>query len=111
MLTEATETREITKRPFTVELPDDLLDDLEAIAKWRGVSVDAIINWILSESRPMLLKRKAEQEEATLQMAWARNWANATTPEEGRQVLGELLARLQAEYDAMPEVEPLPPKG
>ena len=37
-------------------MPRDLFDDLAVIAKWRGVDVSALLNWILAEYRPILLK-------------------------------------------------------
>jgi hypothetical protein len=82
-------------------MPKDVFDDLEAIACYRGVDVSAILNWILAEYRPILLKRKAEQEAALLEAAASRVWAKMESPEEARRMLRDLLRKMEDEYAAL----------
>ena len=88
-------------RSFSFRMPKDIFDDLEAIACHKGVDVSAMLNWILAEYRPVLLKRKAEQEAATLEAARSREWAGIESPAEARRMLRDLLRKLEDEYAAL----------
>jgi hypothetical protein len=85
-------------RSFSFRMPRDLFDDLEAIAKWRGVDVSALLNWILAEYRPILLKKRAEQEAATAEACASRVWAGKPSTSEALQAVRGLLRELQDEY-------------
>jgi hypothetical protein len=85
-------------RAFSFRMPQDVFDDLETIAKWRGVDVSGVLNWILTERRPHLLKLKAEHEAAMLEAATARVWAKQPSTGEALQTLRGLLRELQDEY-------------
>src|SRR4051812_37061850 len=85
-------------RSFSFRMPRDLYDDLAAIAIWRGVDVSALLNWILAEHRPLLLKRRAEQEAATLEACESRVWAKKPSTAEALQSLRDLLRQMQDEY-------------
>ena len=85
-------------RSFSFRMPQDVFNDLEDIAKWRGVDVSALLNWILAEYRPILLKRKAEQEAAMIEAVASRVWAGQPSTAEALRVLRELLGNLQDEY-------------
>ena len=76
----------------------DVFDDLEAVACQRGVDVSGVLNWILNEYRPILLKRKAEQEAALLEAAACRVWAKMPSTSEARKALRDLLRQLEDEY-------------
>jgi hypothetical protein len=90
------ERREI--RSFSFRLPQDLFDDLETVAKFRGVDVSSLMNWVLTEYRPILLQKKAEQEAAMLEAAASRVWAKQPSTRDALRVLRELLGNLQDEY-------------
>jgi hypothetical protein len=85
-------------RSFSFRLPKELFDDLETIAKWRGVDVSSLMNWILSEHRPRLFQLKAEHEEAMREAAASRVWAKQPSTKEALRVLRDLLGNLQEEY-------------
>lgn len=84
-------------RSFTFRLPGDLYDDLAAVARSRGVDVSAMLNWILAEYRPTLVKKRAEYEKAMLEAAGNREW-EGMEPADALRTLRDLLGRLQDEY-------------
>lgn len=88
-------------RSFSFRMPGDVYDDLAAVARARGVDVSAMLNWILAEYRPTLLKKRAEHEKAMLEAAASREWEKAGSPDESLRVLRELLRQLQDEYAAL----------
>jgi predicted DNA-binding ribbon-helix-helix protein len=88
-------------RSFSFRLPQDVFNDLETLAKWRGVDVSSLLNWILAERRPHLLKLKAEHEAAMLEAAASRVWAKQPSTAEALRTLRELLGKLQDEYAEM----------
>jgi len=88
-------------RSFSFRMPGDVFDDLAAVARARGVDVSAILNWILAEYRPLLLKKKAEHEAAMLEAAASRVWEKMASPREALRVLRDLLGKLQDEYVAL----------
>lgn len=87
-------------RSFTFRMPGDVYDDLSAVARSRGVDVSAMLNWILAEYRPVLIKKRAEHENAMLAAATSREWEKME-PTEALRALRELLGKLQDEYAAM----------
>jgi hypothetical protein len=88
-------------RSFSFRLPGDLYDDLAAVARARGVDVSGMLNWILSDYRPMLLKKRAEYEKALAEAAASREWEKADSPAEALRTLRDLLGKLQDEYTAL----------
>lgn len=87
-------------RSFSFRMPGDVYDDLAAVARARGVDVSGVINWILAEYRPTLLKKRAEHEKALLEAAAGREW-DKMGPTEALRALRELLGKLQDEYAAL----------
>jgi hypothetical protein len=85
-------------RSFTFRMPGDLFDDLSAVARARGVDVSAMLNWILAEYRPTLLKKKAEHEAAMVEACAARPWTKMSSTDQALTFLRELLRDLQDEY-------------
>jgi hypothetical protein len=79
-------------------MPRDRFDILSTVAKARGVDVSSILNWIITESLPHLLKEKADFEEAMLKAATSKVWARRSSSAEAMQELRELLIVLQDEY-------------
>jgi hypothetical protein len=79
-------------------MPGEVFDDLAAVARSRGVDVSAILNWILAEYRPVLLKKRAEHEKAMLEAVAAREWEKHESPDDAIRVLRDLLRKLQDEY-------------
>jgi hypothetical protein len=90
-------------RSFSFRMPQDMFDDLAAIARSRSVDMSGLLNWILAEYRPILLKKKAEHEKAMREAAAAREWEKADSPAAALHKLGDLLVKLQDEYAAMAE--------
>ena len=88
-------------RSFTFRMPGDVYEDLAAVARSRGVDVSAMLNWILSEYRPALLKKRAEHEKALLEATACREWEKKGGPIEALRALRELLGKLQDEYAAL----------
>ncbi|HEX5270068.1 MAG TPA: hypothetical protein VFW33_06265 [Gemmataceae bacterium] len=78
-----------------------MFDDLAAVARSRGVDVSAMLNWILAEYRPTLIKKRAEYEQAMREAVASREWESAASPSESLRALRELLGKLQDEYAAM----------
>ncbi len=99
-MTEKTKKRQ-EARSFTFRLPGDLYDDLAAVARSRGVDVSAMLNWILAEYRPTLLKKRADYEKAMTEAVAAREWEKKDSPAESLHALRDLLGRLQDEYTAL----------
>jgi hypothetical protein len=87
-------------RAFTVRMPGDVYDDLAAVARSRGVDMSAVVNWMLAEYRPTLLKKRAEHEKAMMDAAASREWEKMG-PVEALRVLRDLLRQLQDEYAAL----------
>lgn len=87
-------------RSFSFRIPKDVFDDLAAVARSRGVDVSGMLNWILAEYRPILLKKKAEHEKALLEAAVGRTW-EGMEPAEALRHLRDLLGKLQDEYAAL----------
>ncbi len=87
-------------RSFSFRMPKDVFDDLAAIARWRGVDVSAMLNGVLAEYRPILLKKKAEQEKAMREAAASREW-EGMEPAEAMRFLREMVGKLQDEYTAL----------
>jgi hypothetical protein len=87
-------------RSFTFRMPGDVFDDLAAVARSRGVDVSAILNWMLAEYRPALLKERADHERAMTEAAASRAWEKME-PAEALRTLRELLGKLQDEYAAL----------
>jgi len=85
-------------RAFTFRMPLDKFEILSKVAKARDVDVSAVLNWIITESLPHLLKEKADYEEAMLKVASSKVWARKSSAGEALQVLRDLLAELQEEY-------------
>ena len=88
-------------RPFSFRLPVDVFDDLAAVARSRGVDISGLLNWIIAEYRPALVKEQAAHEKAMLEAAASRPWAEMGTPAEALRNLRELVGRLQDEYAAL----------
>jgi hypothetical protein len=87
-------------RSFTFRMPGDVFEDLAAVARARGVDVSAMLNWILAEYHPMLVKKRAEHEKAMLDAVASREW-EAHSPEEALRILRDLLSKLQDEYSEL----------
>ena len=94
-----TEKRE-APRAFSFRMPGDVYDDLAAVARSRGLDMSDVLNWILSEYRPTLLKKRAEHEKAMREAVASREWAGMG-PAEAMRVMRELLGKLQDEYTAL----------
>jgi Arc-like DNA binding domain len=84
-------------RSFSFRMPQEVFDELAAVARSRGVDVSSMLNWILAEYRPILQKKKAEHEKAMLEAAASRQW-EAMEPMDALRTLRELLGKLQDEY-------------
>ena len=89
------------QRSCSFRMPGDLYDDLAAVARARGVDISAILNWILGEFRPKLVKIRADHEAAMLEAVAARQWEKAGSSVESLRALRELLGKLQDEYAAL----------
>lgn len=87
-------------RPFSFRMPGDVYDDLAAVARSRGVDISGLLNWIIAEYRPTLLKKRAEHEKAMMEAAASREWEKMG-PAEALRALRELLGKLQDEYAAL----------
>jgi hypothetical protein len=85
-------------RAFSFRMPKELFDDLETLAKSRGVDVTGLLNWVLSDYRPRLFQLKAEHEAAMQDAAASRVWAKQPTTADALRVLRDLLGTLQEEY-------------
>jgi len=82
-------------------MPGDVFDDLSAVARARGVDVSAILNWVLGEFRPRLVKIRADHEKAMLEAATSSAWEKMESPAEALRYLRDLLSKLHDEYDAL----------
>jgi hypothetical protein len=87
-------------RSFSFRMPGAVFDDLAAVARSRGVDVSAVLNGILAEHRPRLIRERAEHEKAIEDAIASRAWA-AMEPGEALRVLRGLLGKLQDEYAAL----------
>ncbi len=93
------EKREAT-RSFSFRLPGATFRDLAAVARARGVDVSGVLNWLIAEARPALMKELAEHEAALMKAAASREWAKKE-PAEALRELRELLGKLQDEYSEL----------
>src|SRR5262245_21571824 len=94
-----TEKRE-APRAFSFRMPGDVYDDLAAVARARGVDMSGVLNWILAEYRPILVKKRAEHEKAMREAVASREWEKMG-PAEALRAVRELLRQLQDEYAAL----------
>ncbi len=91
-------------RSVGFRMPLDLYNELAAVAEMRGVDMSGMLNWILSEYRPMLQKKKADYEAAMLEAAAKDLGENLTAnggTEKALTVLRNLLRQLQDLYAAV----------
>ena len=87
-------------RAFSFRMPGNVYEDLAAVARSRGVDLADVMNWIISEHHPALMKEQAAHEKAMLEAAASRAWEKMG-PEEALRTLRDLLGRLQDEYTAL----------
>jgi hypothetical protein len=85
-------------RSFSFRMPGEAYEVLSAVAKARSVDLSSVMNWIIAESMPHLLKEKADHEAAMLEAASSRVWARQPSTREAMRVLRDLLGNLQDEY-------------
>jgi hypothetical protein len=91
-------------RTVAFRMPLDLFNELSAVAEMRGVDMTGMLNWICSEFRPALLKKKAEYEASMLEAASLSLLENLAAPEGTHKALGvlrDLLKQLQDMYAAL----------
>jgi hypothetical protein len=91
-------------RSVGFRMPLDLYNELAAVAEMRGVDMSGMLNWILSEFRPMLLTKKAEYEAKMLEAAakdLRENLTAAGGTDKALGVLRDLLKQLQDVYAAV----------
>jgi len=91
-------------RTVSFRMPLDMYNDLSAVAEMRGVDMSGLMNWICSEYRPMLLKKKAEYEANMLQAAAVNLRESIELSGESSKALGilrDLLKQLQDMYATM----------
>ena len=88
-------------RSFSFRMPGDMYDDIAAVARSRGVDMSAVLNWILAEYHPTLLKKRTDHEKAMTEAIASREWEKLGSPSEQLHALRELLGRLQDEYTAL----------
>jgi hypothetical protein len=93
--------KRLEARSFSFRMPGDVYEDLAAVARARGVDVSAVLNWMLAEYRPTLLKKRAEHENAMLEAIASREWEKLGSPADTLRALRELLRKLQDEYTAL----------
>src|SRR2546421_12258241 len=86
-------------RHVSFRMSEDVYDDLAALARARGVDVSAVLNWLLTEYHPTLVKKRAEHEKAMLEAATSREWEQME-PTEAMRTLRGVLGKLQDEYAA-----------
>jgi hypothetical protein len=91
-------------RSVSFRMPLDLFKELTAFAEMRGVDVSGMLNWICTEYRPMLRKKRAEYE-ANMVEAAAGNLRECLAASGGTDkalgVLRDLLKQLQDMYAEM----------
>jgi hypothetical protein len=88
-------------RSVSFRMPVDMYNLLTAVAEMRGVDLSGMLNWICSEYRPTLLKRKAEYEASLLKAAAVDLRENLAAPDGISKALGvlrDLLRQLQDMY-------------
>jgi len=91
-------------RSVSFRMPLDVYNDLTAVAEMRGVDMSGMLNWIVAEFRPMLLKKKAEYEVAMLEAAASNLRENLTAAggtDKALGILRDLLRQLQDIYATM----------
>jgi hypothetical protein len=81
-------------------MPGNLYDDLAAVARARGVDLADVMNWILAEFHPQLMKEQAAHQRAMLEAAASREWEKMG-PAEALRAMRDLLGTLQEEYAAL----------
>jgi len=89
-------------RAFSFRMPGDVYDDLAAVARARGVDLSGVLNWIIAEYRPALVKERDEHEQKLREAVAAREWAQME-PADALRKLRDLLGKLQDEYAALSE--------
>ncbi len=89
-------------RSFSFRMPQDVYDDLAAVARARSVDVSGVLNWIIAEHRPRLVKERDEYEKRLRDAVAAREWEKAG-PAEALRTLRDLVRKLQDEYTALSE--------
>ena len=89
-------------RSFSFRMPQDVYDDLAAVARARNVDVSGVLNWIIAEHRPRLVKERDEYEKKLQEAVAAREWEKMGSAEALR-TLRDLLRHLQDEYAALSE--------
>src|SRR5262245_11291425 len=88
-------------RSVSFRMPLELYNELTALAEMRGVDLSGMLNWICSEYRPTLLKKRSEYETAMLEAAAASLRENLASPDGTHKALGilrDLLKQLQDMY-------------
>ena len=95
--------RSAETRSVSFRMPVDLYSELTSVAETRGVDLSGMLNWILADYRPTLLKKKAEYENALLEAAAAsvREHLRAGSTDEALALLRNLLRQLQDLYAAV----------
>lgn len=91
-------------RPVSFRMPLDVYRDLAEVAESRGVDLSAVLNWMCAEYRPVLLRKKAEQEAAMLRAKATDLWEIATQGGdvgEGLRTIRQLLNQIQEVYAAL----------
>lgn len=89
-------------RAFSFRMPGDVYDDLAAVARARGVDLADVMNWILAEYHPTLMKEQAAHQKAMREAAASREWDKMGATEALR-AMRDLLRQLQDEYTALSE--------
>lgn len=90
-------------RSFSFRMPKGVFDDLEAVARVRGVDLSGVLNWLISEARPRLMAEIAKHEKEMAEAISSRVWEKADSPAESLRELRDLLGKLQDEYQALSE--------
>jgi hypothetical protein len=90
------------QRPFSFRMPRGVFDDLAAVARARNVDVSGVLNRIIADHRPRLVKERDEHEKRLREAVAARGWEKMS-PAESLRTLRDLLRQLQDEYTALSE--------
>ena len=91
-------------RSVSFRMPLSIYNELTAVAEMRGVDMSGMLNWICTEYRPLLLKKRAEYEAHMLEAATASLRENLASPGNTGKALGvlrDLLKQLQDMYAAL----------
>lgn len=84
-----------------VRFTAEMLDALRRLARFRHVSVGAIVNWLVSGNMPHVRELLAQHESELLKSAKARAWATMTSRDEAAETLKRLLHYLGEEYERL----------